>query len=138
MASVTSESRRCSTYVIDESSSVLRSSADTTDSSDLRPRRQLHYGDSACSTTDPSRQSCIVYDYYRNEVANFSGTSSARTEAPPQEDDDDFADENESNASELLKEIDLSIGSFDQAAFELASCQKGEPTVKARTRRVAR
>lgn len=51
----------------------------------------------------------MLYDYYRN--TSFSDLSSVRTDdlQITDYDFDDFTDENESNASELLKEIDACL-----------------------------
>lgn len=65
----------------------------------------------------------MVFDYYRNAAA----ASDASSVIEPEETlllDEDFADENESNASELIKEIDS--GSFDEEDM-MASRTKSRP-----------
>jgi hypothetical protein len=62
-----------------------------------------------------------IFDYYRSKTTCCSDGSSARTddEQLTLEFDDDFDDDNVSNASELVKEIDVSIMTSDlQSNFE--------------------
>ncbi|XP_031778603.1 uncharacterized protein LOC100679241 isoform X3 [Nasonia vitripennis] len=139
-------SRRCATYVIDEASlgnSSHRQRLEKTAEASLESRRKLQppppppppapaaknelektprVPETRHQNKAEQRQSFVVFDYYRNAAA-----SDASSVVEPEETlsfDEDFADENESNASELIKEIDS--GSFDEAD-PMASRTKSRP-----------
>lgn len=79
---------------------------------------------------EPSKRDLEVYDYYRNEAAiDYSDVGSVGTIDPPSiEYDSDYIFETESNASDLIKEIDssnfgggASFGTFATRSFSSES-----------------